>query len=97
MEFEWHDDKNRTNKLKHRIRFETAIEVFDDPFQLTEFDQFVDGEERWRTLGTIPNWSVVVIHVERGHESRTITRIISARAATKDERKRYERNRRKDR
>ena len=93
MEFEWDDEKNRTNKLKHHIRFETAIEVFEDPFELTEFDQFVDGEDRWRTLGMIAGLSVlVVVHVERGDEDRSVIRLISARAATKDERKRYERN-----
>ena len=98
MEFEWDENKNRTNKVKHHIRFETAIEVFDDPFELTEFDQFIDGEERWKTTGLIANWSVlVVIHAERDEEDVAITRIISARAANKDERRRYERNRRKDR
>lgn len=98
MEFEWNEDKNRSNRAKHHIRFETAIGVFDDPFELTEFDQFVDSEERWKTIGTIANWSVlVVIHVERDQEDVSVTRIISARAANKDERKRYERNRGKDR
>lgn len=98
MEFEWDDEKNRTNKVKHRITFETAIEVFDDPFELTEFDQFVGTEERWKTLGTIANWSVlVVIHVERDRDAGAIMRIISARPANKEETKRYERNRRKNR
>ena len=98
MEFEWNEEKNRGNRAKHDIRFETAIEVFDDPFELTEFDQFVDGEERWKTIGVVTNWSVlVVIHVERDREDVSVTRIISARAANKDERKRYERNRGKDR
>ena len=99
MEFEWDEDKNRSNKLKHGIRFETAIEVFDDPFELTEFDQFVDGEERWKTLGSWQQgWTVlVVIHVERHRDNVSTVRIISARAANKDERKRYERNRGKDR
>ncbi|GLQ12348.1 membrane protein [Devosia yakushimensis] len=99
MEFEWDEDKNRSNKLKHGISFEAAIEIFDDPFELTEFDQFVDGEERWKTLGAWQHgWSVlVVVHVERDRADALTVRIISARAANKDERKRYERNRRKDR
>ena len=98
MEYEWNEEKNRSNRAKHHIRFETAVGVFDDPFELTEFDQFIDGEERWKTIGTIPNWSVlVVIYVERDREDVAVTRIISARAATKDERKRYERHRGNDR
>ena len=31
MTFEWDEDKNTANKRKHRISFETAIHVFDDP------------------------------------------------------------------
>lgn len=97
MDFEWDDEKNWTNKLKHRITFESAIEVFLDPFEQTEFDQFIDDEERWKTVGMIANWSVlVVIYVERPRGSDTVTRIISARKANKDETKRYERNRRQN-
>jgi uncharacterized protein len=97
VEFEWDDDKNRINKAKHDITFESAIEIFDDPFELTEFDQFVDGEERWKTLGMGQPWAVlVVIHVERDRAGRSIVRIISARAATREERKRYEQNRREN-
>lgn len=32
MEFIWDERKNRANQKKHRISFETAIHVFDDPF-----------------------------------------------------------------
>ena len=97
MEFEWDEDKNRSNKAKHGLSFEVAVEVFDDPYELTEFDQFIDGEERWKTLGMGQFRPVlVVIHVERSRYDATITRIISARAANKDERKRYERSRRKN-
>ena len=98
MEFEWDDEKNRTNKLKHRITFESAVEVFFDPFEQTEFDQFIDDEERWKTVGMIANWSVLaVIYVERSRVTGAVTRIISARKANKDEVGRYERNRRQNR
>ena len=70
MEFEWDDEKNRTNKLKHRITFESAVEVFFDPFEQTEFDQFIDDEERWKTVGMIANWTVLaVIYVERSRDT----------------------------
>ena len=98
MEFEWDDEKNRTNRLKHRISFESAVEVFFDPFEQTDFDQFVDGEERWKTVGMVANWSVLaVIYVERTRHGNTVTRMISARKANKDEVGRYERNRKQDR
>ena len=98
MEFEWDENKNRVNKLKHDVGFESAVGVFEDPFELTEFDEFVDGEERWKTLGMVQPWSVlVVVHVERDRRDRSVIRIISARAATRDERTRYGKNRREDR
>lgn len=96
MEFEWDDEKNRINKAKHQLSFEAAIRVFDDPFELTEFDQTVDGEDRWKLIGLA--WAVlVIIYVERDRQDETVIRIISARQATKDERRRYERHRSKDR
>jgi Ribonuclease toxin, BrnT, of type II toxin-antitoxin system len=32
MRFEWDENKNRENRKKHRVSFEIAMEVFDDPF-----------------------------------------------------------------
>jgi hypothetical protein len=31
MRFEWDEEKNRRNLLKHHVRFETAVLVFSDP------------------------------------------------------------------
>lgn len=36
VEFEWDEDKNRGNRLKHGVSFAVAIEAFDDPFELSE-------------------------------------------------------------
>ena len=93
MEFEWNEEKNRGNRAKHDIRFETAIEVFDDPFELTEFDQFVDGEERWKTIGMVSSMAILlVIHTLRETLGDVeVNRIISARPASRNERQRYER------
>jgi len=97
VDFEWDDDKAKANRSKHGVGFETAIAVFDDPFELTELDQFVDGEYRWKTLGRAGPWSVlVVVHVMRDRDEEVI-RIISARAANRSERNRYERRGGKDR
>ena len=93
MEFEWDDEKNRTNKLKHHIAFEDAIEVFDDPYELTEPAKTVEGEIREQTIGIVSQLAVLlVVHTKRksivGAEVR---RIISARPASEKERERYER------
>jgi uncharacterized protein len=53
MRFEWDEEKNRSNLAKHKVSFETAISVFDDPFALSIQDRVVDGEERWQTSGMI--------------------------------------------
>jgi hypothetical protein len=51
--FEWDENKNRQNLLKHDVRFETAVLVFDDPHALTQRDQSCNDEERWITLGAV--------------------------------------------
>jgi uncharacterized DUF497 family protein len=50
MRFEWDEARNQRNVLKHGIRFETAILVFDDPNALTERDESSEEEERWITF-----------------------------------------------
>ena len=44
IQFEWDEGKNRANRLKHGVSFETAALVFDDPFALMHQDRVVDGE-----------------------------------------------------
>jgi uncharacterized DUF497 family protein len=91
MRFEWDEAKNRRNLLKHDIRFETAMLVFEDPFALTQRDPFSEDEERWVTLGIINHTSVLfVVHTWFEHHEEEIVRIISARPATRRERKQYE-------
>jgi uncharacterized DUF497 family protein len=77
MNFEWDEAKNRENAIKHDVSFSRAVEVFDDPFALTQPDHIHDGEEeRWITLGAIgPGTTLFVVHTPRGEET---IRIISA-------------------
>ena len=42
--FEWDEDKNRTNKIKHHLSFETAKGVFADPLHRSIPDRIEDGE-----------------------------------------------------
>jgi hypothetical protein len=93
MEFEWDENKNRANIAKHGIGFEQAKAVFDDPYSLTYVDdRFEYGEAREISLGLIPlvvqgqSLVVVVVHTDR----EGATRIISARKATRKERRLYE-------
>lgn len=93
MEFEWDENKNRANITKHGIDFEQAKAVFDDPDLLTYVDdRFEYGEAREISVGLMPlvtqgqSLVVVVVHIDRDG----ITRIISARKATKRERRLYE-------
>lgn len=61
MHFEWDDEKNRQNLLKHDVRFETAALVFDDPHSLTQRDEYAGEEERWITLGSVSLGTVLFV------------------------------------
>jgi uncharacterized DUF497 family protein len=91
MRFEWNEGKNRKNRSKHGVSFETATLVFDDPYALTKRDAAHEEEERFITLGAIgPGAIVLVVHTSfENTGSEEVIRIISARAATSRERKSY--------
>lgn len=87
MEYEWDPDKAATNLHKHDISFADAVAVFGDELALMVADEFAD-EERFVILGTDAfGRLLVVVYTWRG-ENRI--RIISARKATRHERKEYE-------
>ena len=91
MNFDWDEAKNRLNLAKHRISFENAKLVFDDPHALSYQDREVDREERWQTLGVIGKALLVLVaHTYREENGEAAVRIISARKATSLERKAYE-------
>lgn len=91
MCFVWDEAKNRTSRRDHRVSFETAKLVFDDPFQLSILDGYEHGEERWKTLGLVGTIVVLlVVHTHAERDGEEVIRIISARKATKHERARYE-------
>jgi len=87
MEFEWDEDKARLNIQKHGVTFEEAAEVFFDPFYQTGDASVDDGEERDFIIGyTFSQQLLLAVYTVRG----TRTRIVSARPATRAERKVYE-------
>lgn len=89
--FEWDPDKNRRNVAKHRVSFELARHVFEDPFQLSIQDRVENGEVRWQTLGRVAGTVILLVaHTVRDEDGDEIIRIISARKANRTERERYE-------
>ncbi len=86
VEFEWDENKARSNVEKHGVTFGEAAEVFSDPFYQVG-DVSVDNEQRDFILGySLSQRLLLTIYIERGER----TRIISARPATRFERKLYE-------
>jgi hypothetical protein len=88
LEFEWDSQKAAANLAKHRVSFEDAATVFGDPLGRTVADpRHSAEEERLVLLGLSQGKGLLaVMYVDRGEA----VRIISARRATRRERRNYE-------
>jgi uncharacterized DUF497 family protein len=88
LTFEWDPRKARSNFAKHGVGFEEASTIFGDPLSLTIPDpEHSKTEERFVTIGSaFTGKLLVVVHTDRGDNIR----IISARRASRRERKSYE-------
>ncbi|MGD8330549.1 MAG: BrnT family toxin [Acidobacteriota bacterium] len=88
MLFEWDATKDTANLRKHRVSFREATTVFRDPLSITiEDPDRPRGERRSLTMGlSRRSRLLVVVHTDRGGRIR----IISARPATRRERRTYE-------
>jgi uncharacterized DUF497 family protein len=88
LSFEWDESTAKSNLAKHGVSFEQASTIFGDPFSLTIPDpSHSQAEDRLITLGrSHRRILLVVVHTERGDN----VRIISARHASRGERKCYE-------
>jgi len=87
MDFEIDPEKAAVNWAKHKVRLETAALVFADPLRIERLDdseENTSGEERRQTLGKVKK-VLFVVYTERGEK----TRLISARAADKAEKRSY--------
>lgn len=91
--FDWDPVKAQGNRRKHGITFEQAMTVFRDPLAMSiPDDDHRATEERWVTLGCARNGALLVLshtYREAGPDAASV-RIISARRATKRERREYE-------
>jgi uncharacterized protein len=87
-DFEWDEDKAHSNLEKHGVSFEEASSVFLDPYFLATDDP--TAPDRFIALGFSHLARLLfVVHLERGQK----VRIISARRASRAERKSYEQRR----
>ena len=88
LRFEWDQRKAKQNLKKHGVSFEEAATVFGDPLSMTIADPLHSTvEQRWVTMGlTYRERLVVVVHTNRG----STIRLISARKATRREKRAYE-------
>lgn len=88
IRFVWDDSKAIRNIHKHNgITFEQAAQAFFDPFiRITDASR--NDEERDAIIGMDNNWQLLfVVHIQFEDDK---IRLISARAATRTERKYYE-------
>jgi uncharacterized protein len=91
VRFEWDENKNESNQAKHDISFETAALVFKDPNRLLFIERVEDGEERWHAIGIVEGTYLflTVVHTYTEEDAEAVVRVISARRATRHERKLY--------
>ena len=85
MKFEWNEEKNRLNIEKHKLSFEIALHVFEDPNYIEIYDfEHSTYEDRYIAIGLVGEVLFVVFT-----ERKDYIRIISARLATAMERRLY--------
>lgn len=92
LRFEWDEAKNLENQRKHRVSFEEAQTVFYDEqgILISDEDENEDNEERFLLLGLSARLRVLVVcHTYRARDE--VIRLISARRASRTERREYER------
>jgi uncharacterized DUF497 family protein len=87
MRFSYDPAKAASNLKKHGVSFADAEGVLEDPLAITVEDLDAEGEGRFVVIGLgSAGELLVVVYAERGDEYR----LISARPATRNERKHYE-------
>ena len=88
LSFEWDENKAKSNLAKHGVSFQEASTVFGDPLSLTISDPaHSQAEDRFIIIGhSHQRELLVVVHTERGDNMR----VVSARRASRRERKTYE-------
>lgn len=89
VRFAWDEKKNKANQLKHRIGFEAAMLVFDDPTSISVQDRDTEGEQQWITVGWVQDSILLVAHTRSYDAEEEVIRIMSGWKASPSERKLY--------
>lgn len=91
--FDWNPANAASNLRKHKVSFESAATVFQDPFMTSIFDQdHSEFEDRWITMGWAQDGRLLVVshtHVQTD-DGETSVQIISAGLANRNERRQFE-------
>lgn len=92
VDFDWHPAKAASNLRLHGVAFRQATTVFRDPLARSMPDEeHSHDEDRWVTIGQSEDGRLlVVVHTFRRRGDRSLVRIISARRATRRERRTFE-------
>ena len=93
FEFKWDPAKAASNLRKHGVGFDLAATVFRDPLMRSIPDpEHSEFEERWITMAHAGDGRLLVVShtYARTGEDRTLVRLISARSATRNERRQFE-------
>jgi uncharacterized DUF497 family protein len=84
--FEWDEVKRKANLAKHAVDFADAIEVFADALRIERINsRRSHDEERREVIGLVGEHVLFVVYTPRGG----VRRMISARRASRDERRTY--------
>jgi uncharacterized DUF497 family protein len=82
MVFVWDEKKNRTNRRKHGVSFETAARIFEDPNVVSYPDRWTGEEERWHAIGSAGGIAILlVVHRSEEQNGEEKIGIVSARKA----------------
>ncbi len=85
MNFEWNEQKNKINILKHGIDFADIQEIFSSPILIKSDNRRDYNEQRWIGLGSLKDIIVVFVFTKRDKNLR----VISIRKENKKERNIY--------
>jgi len=90
MKFAWDPKKANDNIKKHKVSFDEAVTVFYDPLaKIADDPDHSNDEDRFLMIGHSHNANLlIVVHVYK--EEKDTIRIISARKATKKEKKDFQ-------
>ena len=84
--YEWDEAKREANLVKHGVDFMDALEVFADPLRVERVNRRREyAEERREVLGMVRDQMLFVVYTLRGE----VRRLISARRASRNERRAY--------